>query len=76
MRQGKTSYTIIALTSITYAIKAKKMLNSYGHYCEIVRTPKSLAKGCGYSIRINTDVKTVLPLLAAEQITVKDYVSE
>lgn len=76
MRQNETSYTIIALSSITYAIKAKKLLNSYGYYCEILRTPKSLAKGCGYSIRVDKQMNIVLPLLASEQITVKAYVSE
>ncbi len=76
MRHSETSYNIIALTSITYAMKAKKLLNSFGYYCEILRTPKKLAKGCGYSIRVKNDIDNVLLILASEQITVKDYLTE
>ncbi len=40
------------MTSITYAMKAKRMLNGQGFYCEIERIPKNAGSGCGYSIRI------------------------
>ena len=43
---------LITMTSITYAMKAKKLLNSQGIYCEIERTPKNMGAGCGYSIRV------------------------
>ena len=42
--------SLIAMTSITYAMKAKNLLNSLKYYCEIQRTPKDLGTGCGYSI--------------------------
>ncbi len=41
--------SLIAMTSITYAMKAKNLLNSLKYYCEIQRTPKGLGTGCGYS---------------------------
>ena len=41
--------SLIAMTSITYAMKAKNLLNSLKYYCEIQRTPKDLGTGCGYS---------------------------
>lgn len=65
--------TIIALTSITYAIKAKNLLNSIGYYCEIQRTPKDLSKGCGYSIVVKNDIHLILSILDSENIKVKDY---
>ncbi len=40
------------MTSITYAMKAKKALNAMGIYCEIEKTPKNAGSGCGYSIRV------------------------
>lgn len=67
--------TLIALSSITYAIKAKNLLNCSGYYCEIERTPKGLAKGCGYSIRVKNDINLILSILAYEGIVVKDYIS-
>lgn len=52
--------TLIAMTSITYAYKAKDILNGLGYFCEIERTPKNLGSGCGYSIRVrdNPDLIT------------------
>ncbi|NLZ45774.1 MAG: DUF3343 domain-containing protein [Clostridiales bacterium] len=67
--------TIIALSSITYAIKAKNLLNSYGFNCEIVRTPKNLGSGCGYSIRTTNDPNDILAYLKSSGIKWKDYVT-
>ena len=36
--------SLIAMTSITYAMKAKNLLNGLKYYCEIQRTPKHLRK--------------------------------
>lgn len=60
---------LIALTSITYAIKAQNLLKSLGYYCEIQRTPKTLGTGCGYSIRVKGDLLAVLKIL--EQASIK-----
>lgn len=52
--------TYIAMTSITYAMKAKDILNGLGYFCEVTRTPKNMGSGCGYSLRIkdNPDLIT------------------
>ncbi len=73
MNWHKERKIIIALTSITYAAKAKKLLNSYGYFCKITKTPKDLSKGCGYSIIIKDDLYTILKVLESENIKVKDY---
>ncbi len=65
--------SLIAMTSITYAMKAKNLLNSRGMRCEIMRTPRSFSTGCGYSIRIWDDVSQVLGILEAAGIPYKDY---
>ncbi len=46
------------MTSITYAMKAKNLLNSLKYYCEIQRTPKDLGTGCG-SMRVSEKIFTV-----------------
>lgn len=33
-------YTLIAVSSITYAMKAKRLLNGMGYYCEIEKLLK------------------------------------
>ena len=43
----KMKLYLIAMRSITYAIKAKELLNRLGLFCEIEKTPKDLASGCG-----------------------------
>lgn len=47
---------LIMVSSVTYAMKAKQILNSFGIRSEIERT-KDMKKGCGYSLYVpkNTD---------------------
>mgnify|MGYP000052040227 CR=1 FL=1 len=55
--------SLIAMTSITYAMKAKNLLNSLKYYCEIQRTPKDLGTGCGYSIAVPAPSEEIPPYL-------------
>ncbi|MBQ6675092.1 MAG: DUF3343 domain-containing protein [Ruminococcus sp.] len=55
--------SLIAMTSITYAMKAKRLLNEKGIYCEVVRTPKNLATGCGYSLSVTKDPREIILVL-------------
>ena len=68
-------YTLMAVSSITYAMKAKRILNNMGYYCEIERTPKNLASGCGYSIRVRDDPSLIQPILSRNGIAIKDKTS-
>lgn len=54
---------LIALTSVTYALKAQKKLNGLGYLCDVQRTPRNLAKGCGYSIKVKGDITELCSLL-------------
>ncbi len=65
-------YTLLAVSSITYAMKAKKLLNGMGIFCEVAKTPKNLASGCGYSVRIRDNPDYVSGLLEKNGIAVKD----
>ena len=62
---------LIAMTSITYSMKAKEILNSMGIYCEIERTPKNLGSGCGYSIRVKSDTDEIVRILENNNIPYK-----
>lgn len=64
-------YTLIAVSSITYAMKAKRLLNNHGYYCEIEKTPKNLSTGCGYSIRIKDNPEVVSGILRKNGIETK-----
>lgn len=64
-------YTLIAISSITYAMKAKRILNNMGYYCEIERTPKNLATGCGYSVRVKDDPEMISGILERNGIATK-----
>ncbi len=68
-------YTLIAVSSITYAMKAKRLLNGMGHYCEIEKTPKNLSSGCGYSIRVKDNTDIIFGLLKNNGIEYKAAMS-
>ena len=65
---------LIAMTSITYAMKAKALLNEKGLYCEIQRTPKDIGSGCGYSLRVQNDPNTIIAFLESSSVTFKNSV--
>lgn len=63
--------TVFAMSSITYASKAQSLLRKNGFGCEIIRTPKDLAKGCGYSITVRGSGRLARQLLSNYGIAVK-----
>lgn len=63
-------YTI-ALSSITFAIKAQNLLKYEGIKTEVIRTPKNLASGCGYSIVLYGSVEKALEVLEKNHINQK-----
>ncbi len=71
----KMPKSLIAMTSITYAMKAKRMLNNKGLYCEIVRTPKNLGSGCGYCLSVTKEPAEIIRLLEQNGIPHKNILS-
>ena len=63
--------SLIAMTSITYAMKAKNLLN-----CEIQRTPKDLGTGCGYSIAVTAPPEEITAILEKERIPFRNVIFE
>ena len=57
----------LSVRSITYAMKAQKLLNRYGIPCRIVRD-RNILRGCGYLIVVRGDLGRILPLLTANGI--------
>lgn len=66
--------SLITMTSITYAMKAKNMLNYNGIYCEVVRTPANVGSGCGYSIKIKDDPEKIVHMLEHQHIKYKQII--
>lgn len=71
MNNSTDSGALFAMTSITYAQKAQSLLRQAGIGCEIVKTPKELAKGCGYSIKVFSNAQGAKELLKGAGITIK-----
>lgn len=63
-------YTI-AFSSVTIAMKAQSVFRSEGVRTEIIRTPKSLSSGCGYSLIYNGDITTAMNILEKKGIKCK-----
>ncbi|MBQ8961687.1 MAG: DUF3343 domain-containing protein [Ruminococcus sp.] len=62
------TYTIAAMPSYTYAVKAKRLLAAGGYPCEIKRSESSSSEGCGWEIRIGGDPRKALGLLKSRRI--------
>ena len=56
------------MTSITYAYKAKALFDRNGIRCDVVRTPKNLGSGCGYSVSVRASAETAAALLDKNRI--------
>ncbi len=57
------TYTLMSVSSVTYAMKAKNLLNGLGYYCEVERQNKNTRTGCGYMIRIRDDPQHIAEIL-------------
>lgn len=55
-------------------MKAKKVLNGLGFYCEIEKTPKNLGSGCGYSIRVKNPPAVITARLDEYAIPYKSVI--
>ena len=52
------SKPLIIVSSITYAMKGKELLNKNGFHADLVRTPRRKnVTGCGYSIAVSDKVE-------------------
>ena len=60
--------TYIAMTSITYAYKAKTLFERSGIRCDVIRTPKNIGSGCGYSVAVRTTADRAAALLDKHNI--------
>ena len=56
------------MTSITYAYKAKTLFEQHGIRCDVIRTPKNLGSGCGYSVAVRTTSEKAAALLDKHNI--------
>lgn len=63
-------YTI-AFSSVTVAMKAQSVFRASGYRTEIIRTPKNLASGCGYSLIFYGDIEAATELLERKGIKFK-----
>jgi hypothetical protein len=60
----------IAMPSVTYAMKAQKLLTSKGYTCDIQRISGSLTKSCTYTIYVNEDADIVKKILLDNHILI------
>lgn len=64
---------IIKVGSVTYAMKAKNILQQYGMRAKVIKmvsTKKN--EGCGYSVSVENPKQNVAELLRREGITVSE----
>lgn len=62
---------IVAFASVTFASKAKALLNKAGITAEIIRTPRNIAGGCGYSVTAAAPAEKITKILEDNNIPYK-----
>ena len=62
---------IFAFPSVTIAMKAQAILRSNGFGTEVIRTPKNLSAGCGYSVVVTGSVDLASSVLENNNIRPK-----
>lgn len=62
---------ILAFPSVTIAIRAQNILRNTGFDTKIIKTPRNLASGCGYSVIISGSIKLASDVLEKNGITPK-----
>ena len=49
-------FYFVTFRSVTYAQRAEKLLNQWGHRVNLMRTPRWMEEqGCGYCLRLRLD---------------------
>ncbi len=64
-RNDNMKTVTFAFPSVTLASKAQSVLEQNGVKARLVRTPRTLASGCGYSVAAETDTAKAAALLSA-----------
>ncbi len=62
---------IFAFPSVTIAIKARNLLRNEDFNTDIIRTPRTLSVGCGYSVVVNGNVDAAAAVLEKNGIQPK-----
>lgn len=60
----------IAMPSVTYAMKAQKLLVSKGYTCDIQRISGASTKSCTYNIYVNENIDIVKKILLDNHIMI------
>lgn len=73
LQKGRISMDryIFAFPSVTKAMRALTILKNSGFSGEIVRTPRNLSAGCGYSVAAEGDPGIITEILEKNGITPK-----
>lgn len=65
---------VIKFSSVTYALKAKEIIESSGEKAILRKNPKpSKNEGCGYSLIVNGNINSIINLLDINKIKYKNY---
>lgn len=65
---------IIKFSSVTYALKAKEIVEHTGGGATLRKNPApSKNEGCGYSLTVNGNLKVIIDLLNMNKIKYKSY---
>ncbi len=54
---GQDSYYVLLFKSVSYVLKAEKILKQGGLPCKLIPVPKTISSDCGVCLRIEANMK-------------------
>lgn len=65
---------IVKFTSVTYALKAKEIIEKYGGKAVLRKNNKmTVGEGCGYKLIVNGNINRIINLLDLNRIKYSGY---
>ena len=66
----------VGLSSDTMTRKAQRILTANGYHCEIFRSTKTSAEGCGFGLRVMGDCEAAKALLQRDGFEIRSTRTE
>lgn len=65
---GQTSYFVMLFKSVSYALKAEKILKALGLPHKLIPVPKQLSSDCGICLRFEPSLQNAIQTALADQV--------
>ncbi len=69
---GQTSYYVILFKSVSYALKAEKILKASGLPHKLIPVPKEISSDCGICLRFEQELRESIESALASKVDIEE----